>query len=177
MERSDASSSVGADIRALAAALAQSLERGHARDEALAVLEPAHRRFGISRAERMRPVGRVWRLGALLLGDGGELHGAGRVVRAEQPARRSVVALAVAEHRAHQAAAIRGGYPPGETVNFDAVPIDVDALIGTGASGPLVLRGDVVMVRWSAAQPDALTPLETYLADRADLLLHPPEGA
>jgi hypothetical protein len=34
-----------------------------------------------------------------------------------------------------------------------------------------------VLVRWSHAQPDALTPLDRYLADRVDLLAHPPQGA
>ena len=41
---------------------------------------------------------------------------------------------------------------------------------------PLVLRDDEVLVRWSPAQPDALTPLDAYLRDRVDLLVHPPEG-
>jgi hypothetical protein len=33
-----------------------------------------------------------------------------------------------------------------------------------------------VFVRWSPAQPDALTPLERYLADRVELLVHSPDG-
>ena len=70
---------------------------------------------------------------------------------------------------------MKGGIPEGETVAFDASPIDFDALARDGASGPLVVRDGRVLVRWSHAQPDALTPLDRYLADRVDLLAHPPQ--
>lgn len=173
----DAGSGAAAGIRALAASLARSLDDAGARDEALAVFEPARRRFGVTRAERMRPSGRVWRLGALLLGPEGELYGTGHVVRAEEPARRSIIAVAAAEQRAYQAAAMRGGYASGETVNFDAAPVDLDDLVRTDASGPLLLKAGVAFVRWSATQPDALAELGPYLRDRADLLVHPPDGA
>jgi hypothetical protein len=39
-----------------------------------------------------------------------------------------------------------------------------------------VLRDDQVLVRWSPTQPDALAPFERYLAERVELLAHPPEG-
>ncbi len=77
---------------------------------------------------------------------------------------------------AYRAAAVKGGIAEGETVNFDASPIDLDELARAGTSGPLVLRDGQVHVRWSATQADALTPLERYLADRVDLLAHPPAG-
>ncbi len=148
-----------------------------ARDEALAEFEAERRRLGIRRAPRMVPVGRVWRLGALLLGPSAELYGTGRVVIAEQPAHRSVIAASIGEHRAFQAAAVRGGYRVGETVDFDAVPIDLGALAETGESGPLVLHDGAVMVRWSPTQPGMLAELTAYLADRVELLVNPPDGA
>jgi len=98
------------------------------------------------------------------------------VVRAERAARKSVTAEAVAQQRAWRAAAVKGGIPEGETVDFDAPAVDLDELGRVGASGPLVLLDDVVLVRWSPAQPEALTPLDAYLRDRVDLLVHPPEG-
>ena len=101
---------------------------------------------------------------------------AGRVVRAERPARKSITAESVAEQRALRAAAVKGGIAEGETVDFDATPIDLDVVGRDGASGPLVLRDGAVLVRWSHAQPDALTPLDAYLRDRVDLLVHPPKG-
>lgn len=164
-------------IAALAGAAVAALRAGAARTETLADLEPERRVLGITRAARMVPRGRVWRLGVLLLDDAGDVLEAGRVVRAERPARRSVPAAAVAEQRALRAAAVKGGIPEGETVNFDASPIDLDELARAGASGPLVLRDGEVFVRWSPAQPDALTALDGYLADRVDLLVHPPSGA
>jgi hypothetical protein len=143
---------------------------------------PERRVLGIARAPRMRPIGRVWRLGVLLLDADGGVLGTGQVVRAERPARRSITAEAVAEQRALRAAAVKGGIAEGETVNFGAHRVDFDELAGTGASGPLVLSdeygaGGKVLVRWSPAQPDALIDLASYLADRVELLVHPPSGA
>ena len=86
----------------------------------------------------MTPVGRVWRLGVLLLDEAGGVWDTGRVVRAERAARKSITAESVAEQRALRAAAVKGGIPEGETVAFDASPIDLDALARDGASGPLV---------------------------------------
>jgi hypothetical protein len=152
------------------------LRGGAARDEALAEFVPERRVLGLPRAARMSAVGRVWRLGVLLLDADGRLYATGRVVRAERPARRSVTAEAVAEQRALRAAAVKGGIAEGETADFDARPIDLESLVRDGASGPLVLRDGDVFVRWNPSQPDALTPLDRYLADRVDLLVRPPGG-
>ena len=62
-------------------------------------------------------------------------------------------------------------------LRYTYVLIDFDELGRTAASGPLVVRDGEVLVRWSHAQPDALMPLDRYLADRVDLLAHPPQGA
>lgn len=97
----------------------------------------------------MRPIGRVWRLGAFLLTPQGDVLGTGRVVRVNRPERfRSVVANAITEHHELARAAARGGYRDGETVNFDAKTVDLE-------------RPGV---------PD----IAAYLEERADLLLHPP---
>jgi hypothetical protein len=165
-----------ARVRELIAEAVTALRAGGARDEALADYVPERRVLGVPRAARMTPVGRVWRLGVLLLDADGRISSIGRVVRAERPARRSIPANAVAEQRAYRAAAVKGGIHEGDTVNFDARPVDLDELARDGASGPLVLDGAVVFVRWSPAQPDALTPLERYLADRVELLVHSPDG-
>ena len=165
-----------ARARALGAAAVAALREAGARHETLAELVPERRMLGIPRAARMTPIGPVWRLGVLLVDESGGLHGTGHVVRAERAARKSVTAEAVAQQRAWRAAAVKGGIADGETVDFDAVPVYLDVLARDGASGPLVLRDDEVLVRWSPAQPDALTPLDAYLRDRVDLLVHPPEG-
>jgi hypothetical protein len=164
-------------VRTLISDAVTALRSGAARDEALAAFVPERRVLGLPRAARMTAVGRVWRLGVLLLDADGRLFATGRVVRAERPTRRSITAEAVAEQRALRAAAVKGGIHEGETVNFDAGPLDLDELVRDGASGPLVLRDGEVLVRWSPAQPDALTPLDRYLADRVDLLVRPPDGS
>lgn len=156
----------------------RALIRASARTETLAEYVPRRRVLGVPRAPRMSAIGPVWRLGVLLLDADGRLYATGRVIRAERAVRKSVTAESVAEQRAYRAAAIKGGLPEGATVVFDAEPIalDADALAGA-ASGPLVMRGDEVLVRWSPTQPDALIPLEAYLRDRVDLLVSPPQGA
>jgi hypothetical protein len=171
----DAASAVSR-ARELLTEAAAALRDGDARHETLAELVPARRVLGMPRAARMTPIGPVWRLGVLLLDDGGRAYATGHVVRAERAARKSVTAEAVAQQRAWRAAAVKGGIHEGETVDFDAPAVDLDELGRVGASGPLVLRDGVVFVRWSPSQPDALSPLETYLLDRVDLLVHPPQG-
>lgn len=157
----------------------RALIRASARTETLAEYVPGRRVLGMPRAPRMSAIGPVWRLGVLLLDADGRLYATGRVIRAERAVRKSVTAESVAEQRAYRAAAIKGGLPEGATVVFDAEPIalDADALAAGAASGPLVMRGDEVLVRWSPTQPDALIPLEAYLRDRVDLLVSPPQGA
>ncbi|SIN85982.1 hypothetical protein [Agromyces cerinus] len=171
---------VPAALQALAdagSAAARELGEHTARDEALAEYVPERRALGVPRAARMTPIGRVWRLGVLLVDADGRLFATGRVVRAERPVRRSTPAAAIAEQRAYAAAAAKGGFAEGETVNFGAVPVDPAELVRAGASGPIVVAGDELFVRWSPAQPDALTPLDRYLADRVELLANPPSGA
>lgn len=168
-----------------ASAVARAVSRlslSNARTEALAELVPERRVLGITRAARLTAVGRVWRLGVLLLDADGGVYGTGRVVRAERPARRSITADAVAEQRALRAAAVKGGIAEGDTVNFAATRVDFEELARAAASGPLMLWSDgegglEVFVRWNPAQPDALTSLDRYLADRVDLLANPPDGA
>lgn len=177
---SSPSSSSSAALQALAAAgsaAAAELGAHAARDEALAEYVPERRTLGIPRAARMKPLGRVWRLGVLLVDADGRLFATGRVVRAERPVRRSTPAAAIAEQRAYAAAAVKGGFSEGETVNFGAQPVDPVELEGSGASGPVVIAGDELFVRWNPAQPDALTPLGRYLTDRVELLANPPSGA
>ncbi|WP_430647254.1 hypothetical protein [Agromyces sp. GXS1127] len=160
----------------------QVLAEASARTETLAEFVPGHRVLGMPRAPRMRVIGPIWRLGALLLDADGRLYSTGRVVRAERAVRRSVLAESVAEQRAYRAAAIRGGIPEGASVVFDAVPLELDAeALGSGA-GPLVLTTSpdgeaVVGVRWNPNSADAVLPLASYLAERVELLAHPPQGA
>lgn len=137
----------GSERRQGLLALAERLAAAGARDEALAEFVPAHRVMGmVPRPATMRPLGRVWRLGAFLLTPSGELLRTGRVVRVAGVERmRSVVAASITERHELVRAAARGGYRVGETVDFDAVPV-VPADVG-------------------------VPELEAYLAERAELLI------
>jgi hypothetical protein len=157
------------------------LAAASARTETLAEYVPERRVLGLPRAARMAAIGAVWRLGVLLLDAEGRLYATGRVVRAERPARKSVIAESVAEHRAFRAAAVKGGIPEGATVVFDARPIELDTDAIAAGESPLVFAdaadGMVVGVRWNPAFADAAMPLDAYLAERVELLAHPPHGA
>ena len=170
-----------ARARRLVARAVAELAAASARSEVLADFVPERRVLGLPRAARMTPAGRIWRLGALLLDAEGRLYATGRVVRAERPARKSVPANAVGEQRAYRAAAVKGGIAEGETVVFDAPPLPLDVESLRAGVGPLALaevdRRPEVVVRWDPARADAVIPLGAYLADRVDLLAHPPQGA
>ena len=165
-----------AAVRAALADAARRLAESGARDEALAVYVPRGRKLLIPREPVLRPVGRVWRLGVLLLDAAGDLHATGRLVRATPPGRGQYISLSAETRRALRAAAERGHFTPGETVNFDAAPIEVSVEGLRDAPGPLFLRDGRVLVRWSATSPNAVE-VASYLAERVELLTHPPEGA
>ena len=176
---SDGSNSGSIDrIRDLLWGTVRALEAGGARDEALAVHHPAHKVLAITRPVALKPAGRVWRLGVLLLDREGGLHATGRITRAVPPGHPGHVAVSAEERREVRAAAYRGRFTPGETINFAAAPIELTEAALREATGPLFLLGDRALVRWSASAPDdAAADLEPYLRERADLLLHPPQGA
>ena len=166
------------DVRALAARTAASLTADGARDEALADFVPARRVLGFQRQPAMAPRGRVWRLGVFLLSADGSLHATGAITRAVEPGHPGHVAVSSEERRAQRAAAFRGPFERGETVNFGTAPIELSPEALRDADGPLFVRGGRALVRWNAAlDDDAAADFATYLAERADLLLHPPEGA
>lgn|GEM_PF-181087 len=161
---------------ALAGAVARLVAAG-ARDEALAVFVPRQRRMLVTREPVLRPVGRVWRLGVLLLDGDGVLRATGSIVRATEPGRPAYQSLSAETRRAYRAAAQRGHFPAGETVNYDAEVIEVDADGLRASTGPVFVRDGRAFVRWNAATPDAAVPLEAYLAERVGLLADPPLGA
>lgn len=157
---------------------AERLSAGGVADEVVAGFEPAARRFGIPRRARLRPLGRGWRVGVLLLAADGTVWATGSVTRAVPPGHPGHVAASTEERREVRAAAFRGPFEPGSTVNFDTPVIDLSPEALQGATGPLFLRGGRVLVRWSrSAGDDAARDLEPYLAERVGLLLDPPQGA
>jgi hypothetical protein len=167
-----------ARVRALLAAAADRLREAGAPDEAIAAFEPAGRRFGFARRARLEPLGRGWRLGVLLLEADGGVRATGSVTRAVPPGHPGHVAVSTEARREVRAAAYRGPFRPGETVHYDAPRIELTTQALRAATGPLFLRGDRPLVRWSvSAGDDAARDLEPYLAEQVDLLLHPPQGA
>ncbi|WP_347753692.1 hypothetical protein [Agrococcus sp. ProA11] len=160
--------------RAVLRATAERLAAADARDEALARYEEPKALLGmIPRRPTMRPIGRAWRLGALLLQADGSVWATGISTRVAEPGRPQHHTASVEIRRAYRAAAIAGGFPMGETINHGITPIELDERL-VGSTGPLRVRDGQAWVHWGT---DAPVPLERYLDDLGDLLLHPPEGA
>lgn len=169
-------------LRAAVEDTVAALRGADARDEALAVYEERRRKLLVMREPVLRPAGRVWRLGVLLLDPEGGLRATGSIVRATEPGRSQYVSVSAETRRAYRAAAERGHFRDGETVNFDAEPVTLEAeslrAAATSGRGPLFLRDGRVLVRWSSSVSDAdARDAVDYLRERADLLAHPPQGA
>ena len=164
------------------------LTRARIAPEALAEYVPAGRRFVLfPRAATMRPLGEVWRLGRLLLSTEAALYATGRATRAQERGRVGYQSLSREERKDIAAAALHGGYPVGTPVNFDALPLLLAELAAEHklsptsvpeAEVPIGLNDGAFRVRWRAGAPLAGgQTLESYLAERVELLIHPPFAA
>lgn len=167
---------IGHTVRALLADAAARLAAAGARDEALADYVGRRRRFLIPREPVMVPVGRVWRLGVLLLDADGGGFATGSTTRAVDPGRRGYASESARDRAEYRAAAVRGGFPEGETVNFGWRALDLDEASLRAATGPIVVVDGVAVVRWGRGSA-IRTPLRDYLDDRVGLLVDPPAGA
>lgn len=117
---------------------------------------------GVLGRTRLRPVGEVWRLGALCLATDGAVFATGEVIVVTEPTHpnyRNELAVARNELRAQLR---RVGVPVGATVVVDARALDLDA-----PEPPLVPVADGLGVQWTVGG-DSI-PLERYLAERVDL--------
>lgn len=165
--------------RALLDDAARRLRAAAVPDEALGEYVEPKAVLGIRRDPTIRSLGRVWRVGALLLGSGGETGGrvwaTGRITRVTEAGRSQFVSVSAEVRRAYRAAAAKGHFEPGDTVNHGATPIPLDGSL-VGSDGVLFVEDGVPLVRWSRAA-GAAVGLATYLEDRVGLLVDPPRGA
>ncbi|MGO1737177.1 MAG: hypothetical protein ACTHZ9_12780 [Leucobacter sp.] len=166
-------------VRACAEAVSRLMSAGIA-PEALAEYVPTRRAFLRRKPATMRPLGHVWRMGPLLLGTGGELYAAGHATRAAERGRPGYQSVSREERREVAAAALRGGYPAGTPVNYGAVLVldEATAPPHDGSELPVGISDGEVRVRWRAgATLDGAPTLAAFLAERVELLVHPPHGA
>jgi len=115
---------------------------------------------------KLRPVGEVWRLGALCLADDGALFATGDVLVVTEPTHpnhRNELALARNELRALLR---KAGVPAGATAVLDARPLDLDA-----PDSPLVVTPEGLRVEWTLG--GASIPFAVYVEERIELLVHP----
>lgn len=163
----------------LLADAARRLDAADVPDEALGEYVQPKAVLGIRRDPTIRSLGRVWRVGALLVGSSPETSGrvwaTGRITRVTEPGRSQFVSVSAETRRAYRAAAQKGHFEPGDTVNHGATPIPLDASL-IGSEGVLFVEDDAPFVRWSPTAGTAV-PLGAYLTDRVGLLVDPPQGA
>lgn len=142
--------------------------------EGLGARQPTRRILGIPRAPRIVRVGSAWHLGALLLTADAVLA-TGEIVRAREEVRRGFPAESQRLRAETAAAARRGGFAEGEPAHIDWTLIDLASVAGGAGSGPLTLRDGVPSIRWSPT--GGFQPLQRYLDERVELLIHPLSGA
>lgn len=146
------------------------LEAAGVPDEALAEVYTPRGLPLVKRAPALRPIGRAWRLGVVLLSADGRLFTAAESTRAIEPKWFNHRSTEVEHRRLAQQAAHRGPFAEGEVVNFEVVELAVDDASLREGFGPLSLVDDTVMLRW-AGHDLGLTPLDAYLDDRVSLLI------
>lgn len=146
--------------------------------EALATVEQPRRILFITREPKLVAVGRVWHLGVFLLASDATLYQVGSTTRAVEPGRPNYQSISGENRRAQRAAAFRAGFTPGESVNIDATPIELDAAVLRGSHGRLFLHEGRALVRWHASA-DVGSSIEfgAYLRERVELLVEPPAEA
>ena len=164
-------------VRAAIAHAVRELAESGRPDEALAEYVPARRAFGfIPRPSAMRPLGRVWRLGVLLLSRDGSLFIAGQTTRAVAPGWANNQSRAAEERREYRAAAHRGPFDDGEVVNFGAQLVTLDAAALQRPGARLYLDDGELLVRWGGPGSTGIR-FEDYLREQLDLALRPPAQA
>lgn len=168
-----------AGIRRTVARAVERLAAAGSPEETVATFVPAHRVMLLfTKGPALVPAGRAWRLGVFLLDRAGTLYRAGSSTRAVEPGRAGHHSVSAEQRREYRAAAFAGPFARGETVNFDAVPIDLDPDSLQAASGALFISGGRALVRWNPSADDTTAiGFDAYLAERVGLLADPPEGA
>lgn len=160
---SDAS---GSGIHAAITDAVTRLTAAGARDEGLGRERAPRRVLGLPLRARIAREGRVWRLGVVLVSREGELFATGDTLRAHAEVRRGYTAESARARAGRSAAARRGGFAEGETVNVGWERIDLVQLEG----GILRVREGVPQVRWNPRDTTAWVDLTPYLHDRIALL-------
>jgi len=166
--------------------------------DALAEYVPPRRVLLVTKKPTMRPLGEAWRIGTILLGTDGALYALGSSTRAAERGRPGYQSISREERREIAAAALRGGYPVGTVVTYDARPLRLelgapviggqdpvpDPDPGTGSPAeadeqlPIGYSDGEVRGRWRAGAPlPGAQPPAGFLRERVDLLVDPLHGA
>ncbi len=160
----------GSDAARLFAETASWLSGHGVQDEVLAELGQRRGVLGIGRRPSLEPIGRVWRLGVLLVGSGGEAFATGALTRASPPKHSNYQSVSQEERRDIRRLAYESPkFAEGESVNYGASALDLSVDAVRRGSGPLLEVDGVVTVEWAPGQHRV--PLASYLDERRRLLV------
>ncbi len=151
------------ELTALLSKTVASLTTAGVPDEALAELRTERHVGPLPLPPKFVLLGRVWRLGEVLIGPDATLWATGAVTRAVEP--RAFAANksdTEAARRDIQRLAAKGPFARGESVNYAAVAVGVTSADIERGDGKLVRRDGILTIRLAHAE----VPLATYLADR-----------
>jgi hypothetical protein len=151
------------ELTALLADTVAALESARVADEALAELRTGRHAGPLPLPPKFAVLGRVWRLGEVLIARDATLRATGAVTRAVEP--RAFAANksdTEAARRDIQRLASKGPFARGESVNYAAVPVGATSAEIDRGDGKLVRRDGILTIRLAHAE----VPLATYLADR-----------
>lgn len=179
MSEADAAGAASRAIFDAVRAAVDALTREGVATEPLADYIPARKVLAVfPRSSRLVEYDGVWRLGVFLVDAQTRLFATGETTRAVEPGWPQHHAQSAEQRREYRGAAMRGRFRRGQTINFNAVPIEIDDDELSRSSGPLFISGGKALVRWSrAASDESAMPFDSYLRERVELLCHPPEGA
>jgi hypothetical protein len=111
---------------------------------------------------RLRPVGEVWRLGALCVAADGSVFATGEVIVVAEPTHPNYRNELAVRRNELRGLLRRAGLPVGAAVVLDARPLDLEA-----PEPPLVALAEGLGVQWTrGGEP---IPLDRYLDERVAL--------
>lgn len=153
----------------LLANLVAQLSAADAPRESLAQMRAGRKVGPFTQPERLEIVGECWRLGALLIGADGKLYATGYVIRSAEERRASTLSELARQRNELRAAARRGKIAAGVTLNVGYREVSLAA-----PTHPLAERDGMLQLEWS---PGLWMPVDAYLRERAELLIHRPTHA
>lgn len=148
------------------------LQRAAVKDQQLASLSAAHKRWFFAKKARFESLTRVWPLGVLLVTTDGQMYATGETTRATAPGYPGHVSEERERRRELTAIAHRGRFVEGEIIHFNAPLIDISPGSMLNSESPIILTERGPLVRWNpGVSLENAQPFDAYVQERVQLLV------